>query len=229
MNASNANQKMNWAVSTQPVSYSDAVCIMEQRVAAIYAGDASELVWLLQHPPLITAGTSSKPADLLEAERFEVFETGRGGQFTYHGPGQRVVYVMLNLANRGKDVRRFVRQLEQWLISSLGRVALDARRYDDRVGVWVDRPTGAGAMSEAKIAAIGIRVRRWVSFHGISINVCPDLSHFDAIVPCGLPDHGVTSLHDLGISLPMRDVDVILRDEFVKQFGPAQTSSAPLP
>ncbi|PHS26326.1 MAG: lipoate-protein ligase B [Robiginitomaculum sp.] len=222
MNASNPVQKIDWLVSKHPISYPIAVKMMEQRVQAIRDGIQREQLWLLEHPPLITAGTSAKREDLIDPNRFDVFQTGRGGQFTYHGPGQRVVYVMLDLSRRGRDIRGFVRDLEQWLIGSLAQMSLSARRYDDRVGVWVDRPAPDGTISEAKIAAIGIRVRSWVSYHGISLNVCPDLSHFEAIVPCGITEFGVTSLVDLGRPTSMDQADQILKTEFAKTFGPVE-------
>lgn len=193
---------------------------MEQRVAAIHAGKATGYVWLLEHPPLYTAGTSAKATDLLDASRFPVYETGRGGQFTYHGPGQRVAYAMLDMKlpspfNSGSpDVRAYVTFLEQWLINSLTHFGIEGRTYPDRVGVWVDDGNG----SEAKIAAIGIRIRHWVSFHGIALNVNPDLSHFAGIIPCGIRQFGVTSLHDLGKNVEMEEVDTVLRTEFEKLY-----------
>ncbi|VAV87499.1 Octanoate-[acyl-carrier-protein]-protein-N-octanoyltransferase [hydrothermal vent metagenome] len=229
MNSSNKSQKIGWAVSKVPVPYPKAVDLMQERVTAIHAGEADELVWLLQHPPLITAGTSAKQSDLLDPKRFEVFKSGRGGQFTYHGPGQRVAYIMLDLNKRGRDVRGFVSQLEQWLITSLGDFDLPARRYDDRVGVWVSRKNADGSEGEAKIAAIGIRIRRWVSFHGISLNINPDLSHFEAIVPCGISEFGVTSFADLGKPQTMSQVDRVLQTRFVEQFGAFEPVTAPLP
>jgi lipoyl(octanoyl) transferase len=189
---------------------------MEQRVAAIRAGTAPELVWLLEHPPLYTAGTSANPADLLDPDRFPVFPSGRGGQFTYHGPGQRVVYVMLDLSRRGPDLRRFVVALEEWLIRTLARFAVKGEVREGRVGVWVDR----GAGREEKIAAIGIRVRHWVTFHGVALNVDPDLDHFRGIVPCGLAGHGVTSLWDLGLTPTMEEVDSALIASFAEIFTP---------
>jgi lipoyl(octanoyl) transferase len=193
---------------------------MESRVAAIAAGDAPELVWLLEHPPLYTSGTSGNEDDLLEA-RFPLFSTGRGGQVTYHGPGQRVAYVMLDLKRRKPDVRAYVAGLEAWIIRTLDAFNVRGERREDRVGVWVKRPN-KGLDHEDKIAAIGVRLRRWVSFHGISINVEPDLSHFDAIVPCGVvdPRYGVTSLADLGHPVAMTDVDIALRRAFGEVFGP---------
>ena len=194
---------------------------MERRVADIRAGHAREVVWLIEHPPLYTAGTSAKDVDLLDP-RFPVFRSPRGGQFTYHGPGQRVAYVMLNLADRSRDVRGFVASLEEWLFGALGEFNIRGERRDDRVGVWVDRTLPGEARREDKIAAIGIRLRHWVSFHGIALNVEPDLSHFGGIVPCGVsaPGYGVTSLVDLGIPATMDDADVALRKSFHKVFGP---------
>jgi lipoyl(octanoyl) transferase len=196
-------------VAAALVPYDEAVARMEREVEAIARGEALELVWLLEHPPLYTAGTSAKDSDLLMPQRFPVHHTGRGGQYTYHGPGQRVAYVMLNLKNRGADVRGFVAGLEEWLIATLASLMVKGERREDRVGVWV-RNSGR----EAKIAAIGIRVRRWVSFHGISLNVNPDLTHFDGIVPCGVKEHGVTSLVDLGLPVTMADADVALKASF---------------
>lgn len=208
---------VDWQVSDQPVPYEDAVAKMEARVADIRAGDAAELVWLLEHPPLYTAGTSARPEDLLESNRFPVFQTGRGGQFTYHGPGQRVCYVMLDLQRRSPDIRQFIRNLEDWVIQSLAAFNVKGERRDDRVGIWVDR----GGGREDKIAAIGVRIRRWVTFHGVAINVEPDLSHFDGIVPCGIADQGlgVTSLVDLGLPVTMADLDVALAESFHDIFG----------
>jgi lipoyl(octanoyl) transferase len=207
---------VEWRISDRPVSYPDAVAAMEQRVAAIRAGTAPELVWLLEHPPLYTAGTSANPADLLDPERFPVFPSGRGGQFTYHGPGQRVAYVMLDLSRRGPDLRRFVVALEEWLIRTLDHFAVKGEVREGRVGVWVDR----GAGREEKIAAIGIRVRHWVTFHGVALNVDPDLDHFRGIVPCGLAAHGVTSLWDLGLTPTMDEVDSALIASFAEVFSP---------
>ncbi|MGI9421677.1 MAG: lipoyl(octanoyl) transferase LipB, partial [Hyphomicrobiaceae bacterium] len=206
------------------VDYEAAVAAMEARVAAIAAGQASELIWLLQHPPLYTAGTSADPADLLQPDRFPVYRTGRGGQYTYHGPGQRVVYVMLDVKRRTGDVRAFVRQLERWIITTLATFGVAGDVRADRVGVWVPRPE-LGAGREDKIAAIGIRVRRWVSYHGISLNVCPDLDHFDGIVPCGIASHGVTSLAELGVEASMSEVDTALKQSFIATFG-ARTVAA---
>lgn len=198
---------IEWKISDSPVPYEEALAEMEQRVADIRAGQASELVWLLQHPPLYTAGTSAKRDDLLTPDRFPVYEAGRGGEYTYHGPGQRVAYVMLDLTKRKRDVRKFVTELEQWVIDTLAEFNVTAERRTGRVGVWVSR----GPMKEDKIAAIGVRVRRWVTFHGISINVEPDLSHYEGIVPCGISAHGVTSLVDLGLPVNMDDVDAVLK------------------
>jgi lipoyl(octanoyl) transferase len=210
---------VEWQVSEAPIPYPDAVAAMEARAAAIAANDAPELVWLLEHPPLYTSGTSGKAGDLLEA-RFPLFQTGRGGQLTYHGPGQRVAYVMLDLKRRRPDVRAYVAGLEQWIIGTLSAFNVKGERREDRVGVWVPRPD-KGAGFEDKIAAIGVRLRRWVSFHGISINVEPELRHFSAIVPCGVvdPRYGVTSLVDLGLPVTMADVDVALRQAFEEVFG----------
>ena len=208
-----------WAVSSGHVPYPQAVAAMEARAQAIAEGQAGELVWLLEHPPLYSGGVSAKAADLLDPNRFPVFASGRGGQFTYHGPGQRVAYVMLDLKRRQPDLRRFVAALEGWLIGALDDFNVRGERREDRVGVWVRRPT-KGAGVEDKIAAIGIRVRRWVSFHGISLNVEPDLTHFDGIVPCGVSQHGVTSLVDLGLPVTMPEVDAVLREAFERVFGP---------
>lgn len=206
--------KPDWKISDAPVPYPEGLAAMESRAEAIAAGTAGEQIWLLEHPPVYTAGTSANEADLLDA-RFPVFHTGRGGQFTYHGPGQRVGYVMLNLKNRKPDVRAFVFDLEQWLIETLALFNVKGERREGRVGIWVDRGNGR----EDKIAAIGVRIRRWVTFHGVSLNVEPDLSHFSGIVPCGVSQHGVTSLADLGILVSMADVDVALKQAFQKVFG----------
>jgi lipoyl(octanoyl) transferase len=214
---------VEWAISDRLVEYEAAVAEMEARVAAIATGDAAERVWLLEHPPLYTAGTSARDADLVDATRFPVHRTGRGGQFTYHGPGQRVAYVMLDLNRRTPDLRRYVAALEAWLIATLAAFNVRGERREDRVGVWVRRPEKAlgptGEPAEDKIAAIGIRVRRWVSFHGISLNVEPDLSHFTGIVPCGVRAHGVTSLVDLGLPVTLPEVDAALRTTFQDIFG----------
>ncbi|WP_085883571.1 lipoyl(octanoyl) transferase LipB [Oceanibacterium hippocampi] len=209
------NEAVEWRIAEAPVGYDAAVAAMEARVAAIRAGTAGELVWLLEHPPLYTAGTSADPADLLQPDRFPVHRSGRGGQYTYHGPGQRVAYVMLDLDRRGRDIRRFVHDLENWVIATLATFNVVGERREGRVGVWVARDGGR----EDKIAAIGIRVRRWVSFHGISINVEPELDHFSGIVPCGIARHGVTSLVDLGIPAVMGDLDVALQASFEEIFG----------
>lgn len=213
------NQPVEWHIADTPVTLPDALQIMETRVAAIHAGTAPEAVWLLEHPPLYTAGTSADPKDLIEPDRFPVFQTGRGGQYTYHGPGQRVAYVMLDLNRRQKDVRAFVTHLEQWLIDTLAQFNITGERRADRVGVWVTRPE-LGTNREDKIAALGIRIRRWVTFHGISINIAPDLEHFDGIVPCGITGHGVTSFEDLGHLSAMNEVDMALRSQFENIFGP---------
>ena len=209
---------VEWAISDAPVEYEAAVAEMEARAAAIAAGRARERVWLLEHPPLYTAGTSARDEDLIDPGRFPVYRSGRGGQFTYHGPGQRVAYVMLDLQRRTPDLRRYVAALESWLIATLGAFNIRGERREDRVGVWVRRPDkGEGA--EDKVAAIGIRVRRWVTFHGVSLNVEPDLSHFSGIVPCGVRRHGVTSLVDLGIPVTLPEADSILRAAFERVFG----------
>ena len=210
-----SDEPVAWQVSAAPVLYPEAASFMEARAAEIAAGGAQEMVWLLEHPPLYTGGTSAKAADLVEPERFDVFHTGRGGQYTYHGPGQRVGYVMLDLRRRGRDVSAFVHGLEQWIIDSLAEFGITAERRCGRVGVWV-----AHADGEEKIAAIGVRLRKWVSFHGISINLSPDLSHFSGIVPCGIAEHGVTSLHALGKEVTMEALDAALRRNFERLFSP---------
>ncbi|WP_439815677.1 lipoyl(octanoyl) transferase LipB [Zavarzinia sp. CC-PAN008] len=207
-----------WDVAAHPVSYPEALARMEARVADIRAGRAPELAWAVEHPPLYTAGTSADPSELVRPDRFPVFQAGRGGRFTYHGPGQRVVYVMLDLKRRKPDVRAFVHDLEDWLIATLDRFGVRGERRADRIGVWVVLPGGG----EAKIAALGIRVRHWVTFHGVSLNVEPDLDHFGGIVPCGIAQHGVTSLAALGIMASMAEVDMALRDTFEEIFGPTQ-------
>lgn len=223
------DSSVEWLISDAPVLYPEAVAAMETRVADIAAGRAPELVWLLEHPPLYTSGTSGKAGDLLGA-RFPVFASGRGGQLTYHGPGQRVAYVMLDLRRRRPDVRAYVAGLEDWIIRTLSAFNVRGERREDRVGVWVARPD-KGAGFEDKIAAIGVRLRRWVSFHGVAINVDPDLSHFAAIVPCGVvdPRYGVTSLVELGHPLTMAEFDIVLRQAFEQVFGttisrPAETT-----
>src|SRR5262245_52779178 len=222
--ASSSGAGVEWRISDQPVDYLEAVAAMEARAADIAEGRAGELVWLLEHPPLYTSGTSGKAGDLLDP-RFPLFTTGRGGQLTYHGPGQRVAYVMLDLKRRRPDVRAYVAALEEWIIRTLASFNISGDRREDRVGVWVKRPD-KGRGFEDKIAAIGVRLRRWVSFHGIAINVEPDLSHFSAIVPCGVvdPRYGVTSLVDLGHPVTMTDVDVALRGAFEEVFGSTKAS-----
>ncbi|MCO6362000.1 MULTISPECIES: lipoyl(octanoyl) transferase LipB [unclassified Paracoccus (in: a-proteobacteria)] len=213
---------VEWIISSGLTAHADAVALMEDRVAQIHAGQALEAVWLVEHPPLYTAGTSARPQDLLDA-RFPVHQTGRGGQYTYHGPGQRVAYVMLDLNRRGRDVRAFVGQLEGWVIDALASFGVSGQIREGRVGVWVPRPDKPplpdGQMREDKIAAIGVKLRRWVSFHGIAVNVDPDLSHYGGIVPCGISGHGVTSLVDLGLPVGMADLDVALRQGFARTFG----------
>lgn len=227
---------VEWITSAKPVAYPEALAFMEDRVARIAAGTADEAIWLLEHPPLYTAGTSARPADLVDPDRFPVFEARRGGQYTYHGPGQRVVYTMLDVGARGRDVRAFVQQLEAWVIATLAEFGVTGYLREGRVGVWVARPDkppynapdkppdnpphAGGLPAEDKIAAIGIRLRRWVSFHGISINVEPDLAHFTGIVPCGISDQGVTSLVDLGLPVSMTDLDLALRRTFDAAMAP---------
>lgn len=221
---------VEWITTDGLTDYDDALAMMEARAAAIAAGEADEAIWLLEHPPLYTAGTSAKPQDLTDPSRFPVHETRRGGQYTYHGPGQRVIYVMLDVGARGRDVRRFVQQLETWVIAALAEFNVTGHIRDGRVGVWVERPDRPalpdGRMAEDKIAAIGIRLRKWVSFHGISINVEPELEHFSGIVPCGITDYGVTSLVDLGLPVTMEDLDVALRKSFDQVFGDAPSDLA---
>jgi lipoyl(octanoyl) transferase len=211
--ATEIKSQLEWKISDAPVSYPEAVAEMEARAAALAEGRAGEQVWLLEHPPIYTAGTSAKDSDLIEA-RFPVYRTGRGGQFTYHGPGQRVGYVMLDLKNRKPDVRAYVHDLEQWLIQTLAEFNVKGERRQGRVGIWVQRGT-----REDKIAALGVRIKRWVTLHGVALNLEPDLSHFTGIVPCGVTAHGVTSLADLGIAVTMADVDVALKKSFKSVFG----------
>jgi lipoyl(octanoyl) transferase len=219
-----------WVISEGLVGYPDAVAAMEARAADIAEGRANELVWLLEHPPLYTKGASAKDGDLKDPNRFPVFDTARGGQFTYHGPGQRVAYVMLDLSKRGRDIKAFVCSLEQWIIDTLVEFNVKGERRKGRVGVWVDRSRPGGAKREDKIAAIGVRVRRWVTYHGISLNVDPDLSHFGGITPCGVsdPNLGVTSLHDLGRLIAMHEVDVALKAAFEATFGAVERARAPV-
>lgn len=222
---------VEWLVLPGLAPYAETLAAMEARAAAIAEGRAPEAVWLLEHPPLYTAGTSAKPEDLTDPGRFPVFEAGRGGQYTYHGPGQRVAYVMLNLNERGRDVRRFVCALEDWVIRTLAEFNVKGERRQGRVGVWVVRPDKApnpdGSPHEDKIAAIGVKLRRWVSFHGISVNVEPDLSHFGGIVPCGIREHGVTSLVDLGLPVTMDDLDAALRATFDRALSALPACAAP--
>ncbi|HQR90869.1 MAG: lipoate-protein ligase B [Caulobacter sp. 12-67-6] len=218
---------VGWAVSTGYVPYPAAVAAMEARAAAIADGTAGELVWLLEHPPLYTGGVSAKGADLIEPDRFPVFASGRGGQYTYHGPGQRVAYVMLDLTKRDRDVRAFVQGLEAWIIDALAAFNVVGEMREGRVGVWVERK-GAGWSREDKIAAIGVKLRKWVSFHGISLNVEPDLDHFSGIVPCGQTEHGVTSLVDLGLPVTMDEADAALKASFQRVFGPVEDAEAPV-
>ena len=215
---------MEWKITDGLTEYNAAVAFMEARVAAIAAGEAEECVWLLEHPPLYTAGTSARIEDLTDPDRFPVYEAKRGGEYTYHGPGQRVAYVMLDLNKRGRDVRGFVKKLEEWVITALAEFNVDGEIRDGRVGVWVrrdDKPlTVTGKPAEDKIAAIGLRLRKWVSFHGISINVEPELDHFSGIVPCGITEYGVTSLVDLGLPVTMADIDAALHKTFTEVFDP---------
>ncbi|WP_298921258.1 lipoyl(octanoyl) transferase LipB [uncultured Roseobacter sp.] len=221
---------IEWIVSEGLTDYRQAEDWMETRANAIAAGRASECIWLVEHPPLYTAGTSAKERDLVDPERFPVHRTRRGGQYTYHGPGQRVVYVLLNVGERGRDVRRFVQQLEAWVIATLDQFNVRGEIREGRVGVWVERPNKTampdGRAAEDKIAAIGIRLRKWISFHGLSINVEPDLTHFEGIVPCGISDHGVTSLVDLGLPVGFAEIDVALHRSFADVFGEAPVRSA---
>jgi len=214
---------VEWITTPGLTDYRTAEAWMEARANAIAAGTADECIWLLEHPPLYTAGTSAKPEDLTDPDRFPVFDTRRGGQYTYHGPGQRVAYTLLDVGKRGHDVRAFVHDLEAWVIATLDSFNVRGEIRDGRVGVWVQRPEKPplpdGSLAEDKIAAIGIRLRKWISFHGLSINVEPDLSHFEGIVPCGISDHGVTSLVDLGLPVTLEDVDVALRHSFDRVFG----------
>ena len=225
--AANAVQsnRIEWAISDPPVGYGDALAYMHDRVLDIRVGHASELIWLLEHPPIYTAGTSANAKDLLDATRLPVFETGRGGQYTYHGPGQRVAYVMLNLKDRGGDVRGLVGDLERWIVMALNRFNVRGETRPGRVGIWVRRP--GDSQREDKIAAIGLRVSGGVTSHGISLNVDPDLSHYNGIVPCGQSEHGVTSLAGLGLPVTMADADVALRQAFVSVFGPVSYTTAP--
>lgn len=213
---------VEWIITDELIGYDAALAFMEARVAAIAAGEAPECIWLLEHPPLYTAGTSANPADLTDPDRFPVHQAHRGGQYTYHGPGQRVIYVMLDLNRRGRDVRAFIQTLEAWVIAALAEFNVTGHIREGRVGVWVERPnrppTANGEMADEKIAAIGIRLRKWISFHGISINVEPELEHFSGIVPCGISDHGVTSLVDLGLPVTMDDLDVALKRHFGRVF-----------
>lgn len=215
---------LRWTTSDETVPYPEALAEMDRLAEGISKGTDPETIWLLEHPPLYTAGTSAQSEDLVDPDRFPVYPSKRGGQYTYHGPGQRVAYVMLDLGQRGRDVRAFVHQVEEWVIATLAEFNVQGERRDGRVGVWVvrhDKPLGLdGNPQEDKIAAIGLRVRKWVSFHGLSINVEPDLDHFSGIVPCGISEHGVTSLVDLGLPVTMEDVDVALKKTFAEVFDP---------
>ena len=211
--------EVEWIISSGLVEYPDALRVMDERVDLIQKGNAKELVWLLEHPPLYSAGTSAKPEDLLAPNRFPVFQTGRGGQYTYHGPGQRVAYIMLDLNRRRRDIRAFVSNLETWIINTLAKFNIRGERRSDRIGIWVRRTDLNNSEREDKIGAIGIRIKRWVTLHGISINVSPDLEHFGGIIPCGIGDYGVTSFENVGQPLEVYDLDVELRTEFDQLFG----------
>ena len=217
-----SNQQVEWLISKGLTDYRKAEIFMEARAKEIWQGRQPEAIWLVEHPPLYTAGTSAKKADLISPERFPVFTSKRGGQYTYHGPGQRVAYVMLDLNKRGKDVRAFVKKLEKWVIATLASFNIKGEIRDDRVGVWVQRPekpkSSCGKICEDKIAAVGIRLRKWISFHGISINVEPDIEHFSGIIPCGISDYGITSFVDLGLPFTMADLDVELAKKFKEIF-----------
>lgn len=209
---------IQWKTNLKPVSYPEALSFMEKRVDDIINGRATECIWLLEHPAIYTAGTSAQSSDLLFPDRFPVYETGRGGEYTYHGPGQRIAYVMLDLNRRRKDVRWFVRELEGWIIDACARFGITAERREGRVGLWVERDRGSFGRREEKIAALGIRLRRWVSFHGVSINIAPDLEHFSGIVPCGIAEHGVTSFSELGKPISYEELDKVLQSEFQNHF-----------
>jgi len=211
---------IEWRISDSPVSYSDAIAFMEERVSEIFAGTAPECIWLLEHPPMYTAGTSADPVELVDPDRFPVYEAGRGGRYTYHGPGQRVAYVMLNLKKRGADVHKFVVNLENWIVKTLAQFTVKGERREGQVGIWViDGAPSNPARSVNKIAAIGVRIRKWVTFHGISINVDPNLNQYEGIVPCGISKHGLTSLWDLGIAASLPEVDIALKISFYEVFG----------
>ncbi len=220
VNKTQNSPEIEWKVSSSPVDYEQALAFMEQRVAQISQGNAKECIWFLEHPSLYTAGTSARAQDLLTPERFPVYKTGRGGEYTYHGPGQRIAYVMLDLNKRRKDVRWFVEELESWVIDVCAHLGVTAERREGRVGLWVQQ-NNQGVSKEDKIAAIGIRMRKWVSFHGISINVAPDLEHFSGIVPCGISQHGVTSFQKLGKPITYQELDQTLQAEFANRFLPA--------
>lgn len=227
MRGNAAGKTIQWAISEGLVPYQAALDAMNARAAAIRDGSAPQLVWLLEHPPLYTAGTSARPEDLLSPGVFPVFETGRGGQFTYHGPGQRIAYVMLDMRHRGGDVRGLVCDIERWVIGALAAFNVKGERREGRVGIWVSRPE-KGDGKEDKIAAIGLRVSRWITTHGLSFNVEPDLAHYGGIVPCGIKEHGVTSLADLGLPVSMSDADIALKTAFEQIFGPVERAPAPL-
>ncbi|MCF6343325.1 MAG: lipoyl(octanoyl) transferase LipB [Devosiaceae bacterium] len=213
----NEQSQVEWLISDRPVPYERAVSFMQERVESIVKGEESELIWLVEHPPLYSAGTSAKEEDLLSKNKFPIYKSGRGGQYTYHGPGQRVIYVMLDLRKRGRDIRAFVKQLEAWIIDTLASFNIAGETRDGRIGIWVKQPEN-GENSERKIAAIGVRISRWVSYHGISLNISPDLSHYDGIVPCGINDYGITSFEDLGHLVSMSEVDMVLSKTFNDRF-----------
>ncbi|MBT4890691.1 MAG: lipoyl(octanoyl) transferase LipB [Rhodospirillales bacterium] len=217
---SSPKTEIEWIISDNPVPYPQALAFMDERVAAIRDGAAPETVWLLEHPPIYTAGTSADISELVDPERFDVFETGRGGRYTYHGPGQRIAYVMLDLKKRGPDVRAFVHNLEKWVISTLAETGITGERREGQVGIWVEQkqPDGRGLTHENKIAAIGVRIRRWVTFHGISININPDLDHFTGIIPCGIEDHGITSYEKLNVPISKQKIDDALKRCFSSIF-----------
>lgn len=219
---------VEWTVEDSPVPYTAAETFMRERASQIARGSAPELVWLLEHPPVYTAGTSAREDDLRSPERFPVFTTGRGGQYTYHGPGQRIAYVMLNLKQRQPDVRAFVSSLEDWVIDTLFAFGIKGQKRTGRIGIWVEQRDGPKVIEENKIAALGIRLHKWVSYHGISINIDPDLEHFSGIVPCGIDDHGITSFEALGLTTTMDEVDQELKKQFENRFGPTTSVQTPI-
>ena len=215
------NQHVDWIISDTLIPYPLALEKMQNRVESIIKGEKAEAIWLLEHPPLYTAGTSARSQDLITPDKFDIYQTGRGGQYTYHGPGQKVIYVMLDLNKRKQDIRKFITELEYWIIDLLAELTIPSKTYTDRVGIWVDSKN-VNVHNESKIAAIGIRLKKWVSFHGVSLNIEPDLSHFDGIIPCGISQHGVTSLHQLGHIISHEEVESLLQSNFETRFGPTQ-------